>query len=92
MAKMKVVLGKGLNALIPTESPAEAKRVEPAAERPAVQEPTQPPELAASGELPIDSIRRNPFQPREEFDEQALQELADVLRRRVIPPPGAGRH
>ncbi|HET7153721.1 MAG TPA: ParB/RepB/Spo0J family partition protein [Candidatus Kapabacteria bacterium] len=87
MAKMKVVLGKGLNALIPTESPAEAKRVEPVVERPVVQEPAQPPELAASGELPIDLIRRNPFQPREEFDEQALQELADSIREHGIIQP-----
>jgi len=30
--------------------------------------------------LPLDKIRINPFQPRQEFDEEALEELASSIR------------
>jgi ParB family chromosome partitioning protein len=84
MAKMKVVLGKGLNALIPTdEKPPERpvqQNVEP--------EPAEPErEYIATNEIPVNSIRRNPFQPREEFDVQALQELTDSIREHGVIQP-----
>lgn len=38
-------------------------------------------------EVPVDLIRRNPFQPRLEFDENALRELADSIRAQGIIQP-----
>ena len=34
-------------------------------------------------EIPISEIRPNPYQPRKEFNEEALQELADSIREQV---------
>ena len=33
-----------------------------------------------SVKLPIDKIRRNPYQPRKTFDEEKLQELAQSIK------------
>ncbi len=35
--------------------------------------------------IPIDEIEANPKQPRRDFDEQSLQELASSIRRRKTP-------
>ena len=57
-------LGKGLGALIPPGG-----------------EPGHVPAAAAGlQELPVGSIRPNQFQPRRQFDEAALSELADSIR------------
>jgi ParB family chromosome partitioning protein len=42
--------------------------------------------------LPIDKIRPNPFQPRKQFDEAALSELAQSLRTHGILQPIVVRH
>lgn len=45
---------------------------------------------AASGtiaNIPVDSIVANPFQPRQDFDEMALEELADSIRQQGIIQP-----
>lgn len=39
------------------------------------------------GEIPIDQIEVNPFQPRTHFDETALQELADSIKTQGIIQP-----
>ncbi|HOI87926.1 MAG TPA: ParB/RepB/Spo0J family partition protein [Lentimicrobium sp.] len=41
----------------------------------------------AIASLPIIQIESNPFQPREEFDEEALNELADSIREQGIIQP-----
>ena len=64
-------LGRGLGALL-SSSPA------PAAEESAA---------AAAVELPIDSITPNPKQPRKDFDDKALQELAASLTQSGILQP-----
>lgn len=38
-------------------------------------------------EIPIDEIRANPYQPRKEFDEKSLHELADSIRLHGIFTP-----
>lgn len=49
-------------------------------------------------EIPIDSIRPNPFQPRRQFDEESLEELAGSLREYgmlepvIVRPAGAEYH
>jgi ParB family chromosome partitioning protein len=65
-------LGRGLGALIP----AEPKRAT------APEEPDRPP-LA----VPIDSIRPNPLQPRQQFSEDALAELAASITEKGILQP-----
>src|SRR3546814_11549719 len=47
-------------------------------------------ELPAAGTvlmIPLDEIETNPFQPRNDFDETALQELADSIRLQGIIQP-----
>lgn len=41
----------------------------------------------AIANIPVSSIEANPFQPREEFDEEALKELADSIREQGIIQP-----
>jgi ParB family chromosome partitioning protein len=73
MAKKNVnVLGRGLSALI-----AEA------ANEPEKQEVV----VAAVQELKLEDIRPNPFQPRTEFDEEALEELAASIKALGIVQP-----
>lgn len=62
----KLVLGKGLGALIPTEDPG-ASSVAQAQE-------------SAYRNLALDQIQPNTMQPRHEFDQEKLQELAESLR------------
>ena len=75
MAKIQTGLGKGLGALITDiksiQSSAAANReVMAAAQRP----------LTSTVEIEIDKIEPNPYQPRTEFNEDALQELSDSIK------------
>ena len=38
-------------------------------------------------DLPIDELRPNPYQPRQVFDEEALQELSDSIREHGVFQP-----
>ncbi len=52
--------------------------------------PDQPPEAPAGEEfqhLPLDRIEANPFQPRVEFDQEAIDELADSIREKGVIQP-----
>ncbi len=63
----KVVLGKGLDALIPAErAEGEERRLR---------------------HVPLDKIAPNPMQPRRDFDEAGLHELADSFKRNGIMQP-----
>ncbi len=95
-------LGRGLGALIPTAPtdavPAEAAA--PAGSGPDVPAPATtvvPDQLGAHfAEIDIARIRRNPKQPRQVFDEDALHELTHsirefgVLQPIVVRPQGDG--
>lgn len=98
MATKKRALGKGLEALLGGSPDLNAleqplQPAEPAA--PAVKE-----EPAVDGEslrdIPVDLISRCAFQPRRQFDEAALQELADSIKSQgliqpiVVRPKGDG--
>jgi len=73
----KNALGRGLKALIPDEGFDSDPREEKEA---LAQEGT-------IGSLPIEKIRANPFQPRKEFDETALEELKNsIIENGVIQP------
>jgi len=72
MAEGRRGLGRGLSALM------NEAELAPAGE---VRKP------AGATEIPIELIRRNPDQPRREFEPAALQELADsIIERGVISP------
>lgn len=70
-------LGKGLHALLPGRGGA-ASAAAPA--------PIAPPDGNVA-QLPIAHVRPNPNQPRREFDEQALLELAQSVERDGIIQP-----
>ncbi|NTW70303.1 MAG: ParB/RepB/Spo0J family partition protein [Chlorobiaceae bacterium] len=73
----KNALGRGLKALIPDEGFVSDPREEK-------QELAQE---GSIGSLPIEKIRANPFQPRKEFDETALEELKNsIIENGVIQP------
>lgn len=62
-------LGKGLGALIPETVP------------PSPPLPAAPAAVPGTpGELPVDEIRSNPYQPRAQFDREKLEELARSIR------------
>ncbi len=72
MPQQRRGLGRGLGALIPTAPTAVDGGAHPAS--PAG---LQPDDLGAYfDEIPVDSITPNPRQPRQVFDEEALEELA----------------
>ena len=65
-------LGKGLSSLIPEKPAARPKQQQ-------VQEETR----GRFRNLDIDLIRPNPDQPRRDFDEQALFDLANSLKNKA---------
>lgn len=80
MSKAKGGLGKGLSALIrPSVVPAEQQPSPPV---PAEKTPAEAPDTVS--ELEISVIRPNPFQPRADFDQQALDELKESIRQKGI--------
>ncbi len=73
----KKALGRGLKALIPDEGFESASKDE-------TQELAQE---GSIGSLSVEKIRTNPFQPRKEFDESALEELKySIIENGVIQP------
>lgn len=67
------VLGKGLSAIF-TEKNVDLN----AAEIPAVRN---------TDEIPVEKIKVNPLQPREDFDEEKLKELADSIKQKGLIQP-----
>ncbi len=64
----KIVLGRGLEALIPSQEPADSTS-------------------GAYRAIPLNMIVPNPLQPRRQFDETALQELAESFKSQGILQP-----
>ncbi len=73
MQKVQKRLGRGLNSLI--SMPSEA-----------LQEVDEP-EKKTESKIPIDQIRANPHQPRKDIDPEALQALADSIKRNGLIQP-----
>lgn len=86
MAK-KVALGKGLQALLPTTESDEHEGEEGAAgtSRPARRRFS--PGNGDVAEINVEHIRPNPYQPRNNFDEEALDELAASIEQLGIIQP-----
>ena len=74
-------LGKGLHALLPARGTSQAAASAPAVAAPE-SEPGSKIHLA-----PIKQVRPNPNQPRKEFDEQAMLELAQSIEREGVIQP-----
>src|SRR5690606_41844721 len=79
----KTGLGKGLSALLDDSEevikrPAEDKSVGDVKE----QKPS-----AGISEVPISQIAVNPFQPRADFDEEALRELSESIKLQGLIQP-----
>jgi len=72
MTAKKRGLGRGLDALLGT---AEAMRDETAIDK------------AELRELPVEFLQRGRYQPRSDFDPEALQELADSIRAQGVVQP-----
>ena len=70
-------LGRGLNALIEGSYDKKGER-----EQRLVANP-----LNSVGQLPVDQIEANPYQPRSHFDQEALAELADSIKIQGIIQP-----
>ncbi len=90
-------LGRGLESLLPggarvasSAAMAPVSTVAPDGARPAVLPEVQA-AAAASGsrvmQVPLDQIDENPYQTRQRFDNQGLQELADSIRANGVVQP-----
>lgn len=73
MAKIQTGLGRGLGALI-----SDVNSIQQAAQKPAIQEPARP--LVSTSDIEIRNIEPNPYQPRTEFNQEALEELAASIK------------
>ncbi|MEE9288752.1 MAG: ParB/RepB/Spo0J family partition protein [Bacteroidota bacterium] len=89
MPKSRSVLGRGLNALIPkpetSEPLTQRTRSEDTAVGPDQRHPGSFEEVIAH--LEISKIRPNPYQPRADFDEVALDELKRSIQEKGIIQP-----
>ena len=87
MAK-KPALGKGLEALLGNDLNGIGQEVKYISEKPGFSENAADDKgkdsgngtLSSISEIPISQIEPNPFQPRKEFDEESLAELAGSIR------------
>lgn len=77
MTQQRRGLGRGLGALIPTGPPPGTGGANGRADASPNLEPVAGAHFA---ELPLSSITPNPRQPRQHFDEEALQELAESIK------------
>src|SRR5215470_1457447 len=80
-------LGRGLSALLgEVESEVLAASANPNLQ-PVAHAPGASAENRAPRVLPIAQLRPNPFQPRETFDPEALEDLANSIREKGILQP-----
>src|SRR5258708_25495051 len=102
MAQHKRGLGKGIGALIATGPPTSVSRAGllggPAARTPGSADEDMAIWGAYLDEIAVDTIRANPRQPRQSFDEDALSELAasieavGLLQPVIVRAAGPGRY
>lgn len=76
MNRKRAALGRGLGAILPQSSNDDPRKNE------TNLDPVGKPRL-----LPIEKLERNPDQPRKHFEPDALQELADSIKRYGILQP-----
>jgi ParB family chromosome partitioning protein len=81
----KKVLGRGLGAFFPEYEDEEAKNKDKENNKKAEQEPAEAPiepqqRVNIVLEVPVENIRPNPHQPRKEFEDKRLKELAHSIQ------------
>ncbi|RYY32391.1 MAG: ParB/RepB/Spo0J family partition protein [Sphingobacteriaceae bacterium] len=82
-AEKRKALGKGLSALLNDSIEVnQPKRPNPVTETAETADG-----LGSISEIKIDHIEVNPFQPRTEFDDQALAELSDSIKKQGLIQP-----
>ena len=82
----KIGLGKGLGALLNNED----IKVSQSTSKSELDEALRQPTAKAVGSIdfiPVNSIKVNPYQPRTDFDEEALQELSDSIKLQGLIQP-----
>jgi ParB family chromosome partitioning protein len=91
MSGNKKVLGRGLGAYFGNVQEGQST---PETVLPPVSAavPTTAPVTNVLMEIPVASIRANPFQPRKDFDDLKLQELSDSIRQHGLIQPITVRH
>lgn len=81
----KTGLGRGLGALLNDSAEIPERNSEVETSR--VEAPVKSPESGNISTVNVDAIEMNPFQPRTDFDPQALQELSEsILLQGLIQP------
>jgi len=80
----KTGLGKGLGALLQQETPSSSPKNK-AADTPKSKAPHSP--AGSINFIKIEQVAINPFQPRTEFDEQALKELSESIETQGLIQP-----
>ena len=80
MAKNQYGLGKGLGALLGGEDLSELRKPVGYINKEVVSAEGKPQDTSDVLRIPIDLIEPNPYQPRMNFDTEAMQELADSIR------------
>jgi ParB family chromosome partitioning protein len=86
----KRVLGKGLSALLddsPQVNHSHSGRMGGSSSSNSVSTSPEVNDLGSVNEIKIEEIEVNPFQPRTEFDAQALQELSDSIKLQGLIQP-----
>lgn len=86
----KKVLGRGLGAFFPEyesdeSSKKEASEVQKEAIKKTISDPVERVNVVLN--VPVDHIRANPNQPRNEFDEERLEELAESIKTHGLIQP-----
>ena len=74
-------LGKGLDALIPGAGDETASAAGEGAR------PSRPGQAGTVRKVRLRDIKPNPYQPRQEFDRQALEELAASIKQKGVLQP-----
>ena len=82
MSKQQRGLGKGLGALLGGDADLSQLRQPVGYVNKEVVSADQPQQSGTADimRIPVDMIEPNPFQPRMNFDQEALDELADSIR------------
>ena len=83
-------LGRGLDALL-GERTTQRPRSDSTPELATPQNSAEPEARTALRDIPISAIRANPYQPRKEFSDAELKELADSIRSAGLLQPIAVR-
>ncbi|GIV58840.1 MAG: chromosome partitioning protein ParB [Rhodothermaceae bacterium] len=90
MGSRKAALGRGLNALLPSVQEEDVQERPEGGDLPKSRLYNFEDRyryLGRVAEIEIEHIRPNPYQPRKDFDETALNELADSIRQLGIIQP-----